>query len=710
MKLNKQCFLFTVVAFILFTGSCIKDPQFTPAVIGVNPQTLDLTTEASENTIKLFTNRDWTVEIVSDDEATWLMVSDTAGIAMEKDSLTITISVIPNEGEDRQATVNFRTETIYASVKVSQKGVVQKEYTPISTVRDLYKGSDVVISEDYIIKASVVSNYRTSEYGGLNNATSAKTMIVSDGTSGLSLYLTANNTEYAVGDELAVSLKGMTLQRYNNGSLQVNGLPLTNIEKLGTNVLNPVSITAAQLVTGNYESMYVAVSDVQVIAADMGKKFSSSDSHTSINFQAKTGETFVIFSSKYSTFMDEAVPTGSGILKGVAMVYGTTYQISIAALSDYAGLTGERFTVSGGGGEEGGDGAVIGDYAKWNAITPVSSFGDDFINVKTTKVAYENVNWMFYCSDASAVTNGWMTGIYNTTDKYLQVAPYASSLDEVVAFALIPRINVSAATTKELKFKYTIYYQTADASKFEIVTSEDFSGDFTTATWTVLQDVTIAAEDANKNVWVEKTVDFSSFAAKTTLCVAFRYTGKANTYRLDDVQFNNGTYPEEEGGGGEEGGGDGGAAGDGVYTSNVTMPASDFSDSNNAAYGGTATVGGTSYPMLKLGKSSVAGTYTFAAPLPKTGACTLSFYAVAWKGASTSITVTVNNAGKIDGASSKVFALNANDGATGNPPFTITLGNDYYTAALTEITSATTITVTTSTTGYRAVMLGVNIK
>jgi hypothetical protein len=707
MKFIKSLFIVAAIALLSVTTGCIKDPQFKPAQIGVNPQTIDLETEAAEVPVKLFSNRDWTLDVESTEgEVTWLMVSDTAGVAMT-DSLTLTISITPNTGEDRQATINFRTETIYASVRVSQKGVIQKEYTPIPTVRALYQGSDVTITEDWIIKASVVSNYRNSEYGGLNNATSSKTMIVSDGTSGISLYLSENNTLYGVGDELAISLKGMKLQRYNNGSLQVNGLPLGNIEKLGTRVIEPLSITPAQLVTGNYESMYVAVSDVQVASADMDKTFATKESHTSLNFEAKTGEKFVLFSSKYSTFMDEKVPSGSGVLKGVAMVFGSTYQMSITAVTDYAALTGERFTVTGGGGGgEEGDGAVIGDYAKWNAISPVSEFGDNFINIKATKVAYENINWMFYSSDKAAVTNGWTTGIYNE-DKYMQIAPYASELTEVTAYALIPRINVSAAAAKELKFKIALYYKTADASKLEIVTSENFEGDFSKATWTVLQDVSFAA-DAEMNTWVEKKVDLSSFAAKTSLCVAFRYTGKANTYRLDDVQFNNGKYPEEDGGG--DGGDGGGGAGEGVYTSNVTMPAADFSDSDKAAYGGKAKIGGTEYPMLKLGKSSVIGTYTFAAPLPKTGSCTLSFYAVAWKGATTSITVTIDNGGKIDGATSKEFALTANAGATGNPPFTLTLGNDFYSAALTEITSASTITVTTSTTGFRAIMLGVNIK
>lgn len=718
MKPNKFCILLAFAAASLFFAGCIDEPEFKPVDMGVNIETLDFGVDGGEATVKLYSNRDWYTEIVSEEEtATWLTLSDNTGAAMT-DSLTITISVLPNPDEDRQATINFHTETIYASVRVSQTGAIQKEYTPISDVRAIYKGADTVITQDYTIRGSVISNYMNSDYGGLNNATSTKTVVISDGTSGISLYLTANNTLYSVGDQIAVKVQGLTLQRYNNGSLQINAVPLDVIEKVGEAVLEPVSITAAQLVSGNYESMYVQVPDVQILSTDMGKKFVESEKHTSINFISKTGEKFVLFSSSYSTFGEEAVPTGSGTLKGVAMVYGTTYQMSITSITDYAALTGERFTETGGGGGGSEGGAVIGDYAKWNAITPVAAFMDDFRSVSAGNAAYNNDNWMFYTNDAASVSTGWKTGTFNntetdTTDRYIQIAPYASTLDEVVAYALIPKVNVSTASPKTLKFSYTIYYQTEDASKFEVVTSKDFTGDFEKATWTVLQDVTFAA-GTTVNVWVDKSIDLTSLAAETSLAVAFRYKGKSNTYRLDNVQIANGEYTPNpgEGEGGGDDPGEGGGAGDGVYTSNVSMPASDFSDSENKAYGGTVTVGSDSYPELKLGTSSVAGTYTFAAPLPALGTCTFSFYGVGWYNAAATLTVTINNAGKIDGQTSKTFSLTTNSGATGNPPHTITFSNnDFFTASLTEVTSATTITVTTSgSTGLRCILTGINVK
>lgn len=504
-----------------------------------------------------------------------------------------------------------------------------------------------------------------------------------------------------MGDELSVGLKDLKLQRYNNGSLQVDAVPLDRIQKLGTKVIAAKEITAAELLSGKYESMYVGVKDVQVEDADKGKKFVSDDKHTSLNFVSKTGEKFVLFSSKYSTFKDETVPSGSGILKGIAMVYGTTHQISITAVSDYAGLTGARFDGGGGGGTGGG---VIGNYADWNAITPMTSFADNFVSITAANVAYENKTWMFFTTDGSSVNMGWKTGIYNA-DKYLQVAPYSSTAETVTAYALMPRVNIKGASVKTLKFDLAWYYQTADNSKFEVVTSNNFTGNFTTATWTVLKDVTFAAADAI-NKWNTNTIDLASLATSESLCIAFRYTGKANTYRLDNVQFADGKFPEDGGGGGGDTGE--GTVGDGVYTSNVDINKNVTADTKSYVY--TVTVGGTAYKGLKIGTSSAVGSYTTPA-LPRTGKMTLTFYAVAWNAKTCDMTITVNNAGTIGGASSKVFKLAPNAGtANTTDSGTLTFDKDFYKVELDGITATSTLTFSTPSSGTRAVIVGVNVK
>ena len=146
------------------------------------------------------------------------------------------------------------------------------------------------------------------------------------------------------------------------------------------------------------------------------------------------------------------------------------------------------------------------------------------------------------------VNDGFKTGTYDS-DKYIQVAPYNASIDEVIAFALPPRADMTKADPKTFSFRKALYHldEGGDDSKMEVVVSTDFAGDFMSATWTVVKDVTFP-EGAERNQWIEETIDLSDYASESALCIALRYTGKSNTYRIDDVAFGSG---ENQGGGDE---------------------------------------------------------------------------------------------------------------------------------------------------------------
>lgn len=138
-------------------------------------------------------------------------------------------------------------------------------------------------------------------------------------------------------------------------------------------------------------------------------------------------------------------------------------------------------------------------------------------------------------------------------------------------------------------------------------------------------------------------------------------------------------------------------------------------DSTAKAYtlGNQSTFNGEAASGVKLGTGNNAGYFTSQA-VGVTGAKKLSFYAVAWKGKSATIYVRVNNGGSVSTAS---VDLAANDGATGNPPFTITVtDSDYYTFDLTDLTEASTITISTSadfdtasSSAPRAVVAGIQL-
>lgn len=134
----------------------------------------------------------------------------------------------------------------------------------------------------------------------------------------------------------------------------------------------------------------------------------------------------------------------------------------------------------------------------------------------------------------------------------------------------------------------------------------------------------------------------------------------------------------------------------GEYASNVTFTTVD------AAYAdGLATVNGVAdVATLKFGTSKKYGEAKIT--LPK-GTKKLSYYAVAWKGNPSKLQFSV---GETVLGTQEVAA---NDGATGNAPYTITAADsDHYTLTLSAALEAETeVTVKTVETGFRAIMFNV---
>ena len=135
------------------------------------------------------------------------------------------------------------------------------------------------------------------------------------------------------------------------------------------------------------------------------------------------------------------------------------------------------------------------------------------------------------------------------------------------------------------------------------------------------------------------------------------------------------------------------------YASNVefTTVSSAFTD-NVVNVNGVANVAN-----LKLGTSSKCGEGKVTLPA---GTTKVSFYAVAWKGASSKLEFSV--AGTVVGTQE----IAANDAATGQAPYNITVtDSDYYTVTLpAALDAATAVTVKTVGTGYRAIIFGVQAK
>lgn len=323
------------------------DPGTGKASMTLNPETLNFEKTASSQTVQVTCNRDW--KVAEADVPEWVSLTvdgkDIKGVSQKASSNpVVTVAVLENTGYERACNIKFNGGTL-ATKTLTVKQAGSASYTTIAEVRALNpdKSAKVNAPDGTIVKGIVISNAK------LNNFNSPKLLYVQDATAGICIKCSANH-DFVFGDEVVVDLSGVSLEYYNN-LFQANGEALDKISVLSSgNTPEPVQVSVADFLAGKYESRYVELNeDVQVVDDDLSKNWGNKDSHTSINMETKSGSNFVVQSSKYSSFKDTKVSQGSGKIKGIATVYFDNnkeiIQLAFAQLSDFAGLTGERFAI-----------------------------------------------------------------------------------------------------------------------------------------------------------------------------------------------------------------------------------------------------------------------------------------------------------------------------------------------------------------------------
>ncbi|MBR1539054.1 MAG: DNA/RNA non-specific endonuclease [Bacteroidales bacterium] len=336
MKHTRWLFLLLVLA--LPAVSCnTPEPEPEKVTVSVNPASLDFEQGGGTASLTVTSNGLWYAR----SEGSWISLSPSSGSG----NATVQVTAAPNSGDARTAGIVVETSDQKATVTVSQNAYVapQPRQKTLREIRALYPGKDYTITDDFFVEGLVISDYRRDTDGGLNNYTSAKTIIISDGDAGLMLYCKADNKTFARGQRVRVDLRNQVLSVYADGAIQVSGLPLENITYLGTEKPQAKEITVEQLLSGQYECTYVAVKEVQVRQEFVGKAFYTAADKGSVGFEGRSGGQFDLFTSQYAVFGADIVPSGSGTLKGIAGKYSGRIQVTISEKADYAGLTGARY-------------------------------------------------------------------------------------------------------------------------------------------------------------------------------------------------------------------------------------------------------------------------------------------------------------------------------------------------------------------------------
>ena len=255
MKIGKL-FLCVIASAALLAG-CEEKPgsNETPS-ISVSPESIEeFAVEGGTSTVSLSSNRDWQVT----EKPEWVTVSPAEGAASET-AQTIEISASANTSVARSGKIVFSTGIVSATVNVSQAASAEVEYTTVAAVREQATEKTEeggLLGDNILVKVVVVSDAELKNY-----ALTQSMAMVQDETAGVQLDFDGENT-YSIGDELVIDLSGAHYEYYSN-LLQVSAdAAKTTVVRSGVEVI-PVEITMEQFLSGEYESQYVAVKDVQV--------------------------------------------------------------------------------------------------------------------------------------------------------------------------------------------------------------------------------------------------------------------------------------------------------------------------------------------------------------------------------------------------------------------------------------------------------------
>lgn len=301
-------------------------------------------------------------------------------------------------------------------------------------------------------------------------------------------------------------------------------------------------------------------------------------------------------------------------------------------------------------------------YVKYNGEFTVSgSYYNVVIAGTTTKgsVAYGKPEWASF-NGKPVTVEGWLLG---GTANYLQTMATSVTVDSSTPIVEISAPQQFAATSPAAQtLNYTVTNTTASAVTFAIegTNADKFS---------------LGAKTDNTIV-VSAKGDNASTAAYTANLVAKVAGATVATVALKQAAPASGEDTK------------------GTFTSMSQFISTGDQYANPCGLGDGATANGNNASGFKMGSSIKAGVFTSGA-VGVTGDKKLGFYAVAWKGKKATIYVKVDN-GSVDGESS--FAINANETATGNPPFKLTGLNDadYYVVSLKGLTAASTVSISTS--------------
>ena len=643
--------------------------------------------------------------------------------------------------------------------------------TNVKEVRALLKALEVTETKTDItdeLKAMTLTGIVVAEPNG--NMSNDYTINVQDDSteanSGLTVYSVENAKQLKKGDVVKFSLETAQYQYYK-GLLQLVAGASAEVVTEGVEV-NPIEVAFADL--KNYEAQYVKVNGLTPAKAAVGKAWNSTTGGVNVNFTTADNKTLIVRVNKAASFKNDIVPAKSGALCGVISIFNSDVQLmpqyasDIQLTEDAAGLEAQVVTIA--------EITQAGTYkvenawvAGFNGNGPIfTDASGAYINSYIYQHNYKTIGQKVTIEGDVTIRQGGfqfegptVTPLDGAVEVVYPENPTVYEGEAVVA--LCEKFLSGAHLAEYAAFKgvleydgtyYNLVFAGIDGNKYKGSLSKtpdeslgldklngvpvtlygfvvDYSGQYVSIVPTSVvenKDAVVLAADAITNVPKEGVtnathditvigIDAVTTEVDGTVVTAASVAGNVLTY---SVSAN--TDKSREGWIK--------LSAEGVETVTVVVKQSSalaynfksdapFVDSSqnynaNAKVNGSADVNASGF---KIGTGDVAG-YFASQPVSVEGDLTLEFYAVAWKGKSATLYVRKQGSTELLGQ----FTLKANDGASNQSPYTLTLNDDnYYSVNVSGVTANTVLEfaadasfskVANKTSG-RAIVVGVHL-
>jgi hypothetical protein len=288
----------------------------------------------------------------------------------------------------------------------------------------------------------------------------------------------------------------------------------------------PINISDFSLAKTN---LYVRLNDVQFnrndALGDNRKTFaaeSDDDFDGERNLEScSEGLSVILSTSTFSDFKAVEVPQGRGYLDGILTLnyFGDTFNMVLNSpetinFDNENRCDPETFNCDGPSG--GGDEFYDENFEAFDAIESYVSAG------------WTNVN-------NSGGSDVWEIGNFSNNN-YAQITGYNSGEDVIDSWLVTPAINMDATTEEELNFNIQAAYD--NGTILTVLISTDFSGDVTTANWSLLDaNIPTGPEGGFGDFVPSGPINIS--CVDGTAHIAFRYEGSdpsaTTRYHIDDI-------------------------------------------------------------------------------------------------------------------------------------------------------------------------------